>query len=182
MITDIIYNVSILFLMMIPGILLKKCNLISDGFGRGLSNLVLLIAQPALVFLSYLRDFDKEILINCLYILVISIVAHSLFSVSALLLFKKAPVSKGRILKFATVFSNAAFMGIPLIDAVLSDVYPGAVLYASVYNVVFNVFLWSFGVYICTAGKEADDADAYVYSEIYDFTPDEETTVKSRLW
>ena len=32
----IIYNVGIFFIMMIPGIILKKCNMISDGFGKGL--------------------------------------------------------------------------------------------------------------------------------------------------
>ena len=52
---QIIYNVAILFIMMIPGIILKKCKMIPDGFGKGLSNLVLYIAQSALVFLAYLR-------------------------------------------------------------------------------------------------------------------------------
>ena len=43
-ISDLITNVAILFLMMIPGIILKKCKLIGDGFGKGISNLVLYIA------------------------------------------------------------------------------------------------------------------------------------------
>ena len=43
-VSDIIYNVAILFIMMIPGIILKKSGMVSDGFGKGLSNLVLYIA------------------------------------------------------------------------------------------------------------------------------------------
>lgn len=153
-VTEIIFNVALLFIMMIPGIILNKCKMISKTFGKGLSNLVLYIAQPALIFTAYLKDFDKEILINSLYVLVFSVLVHIIFSVVSLLVFKRAPEEMGRMLKFATIFSNAAFMGIPLIAAVLEDKYPGATLYASVYNITFNLFLWSLGVSICTKGKD----------------------------
>ena len=168
----IIYNVAILFIMMVPGIILKKCNMIKDGFGKGLSNLVLYIAQPALIFLAYLKDYDKEIMINALFVLLFSAVAHGIFSVVTLLAFKKAPDAEGRMLKFATIFSNAAFMGIPLISAVLEDTYPGATLYASIYNVIFNLCLWSLGVYICNAGRDGNNNGIDDFQEVFDFTPD----------
>ena len=152
----IVYNVALLFIMMIPGILLKKCKLCSDGIGKGISNLVLYIAQPALVFLAYLLPYDKNILINAIYVLVLSVLAHGIFTVVALNLYKKAEDSARRMLRFATIFSNAAFMGIPLISAVLEDTYPGATLYASIYNITFNLFLWSLGVYICTDKRDVN--------------------------
>ncbi len=163
---EIIYNVAIFFIMMIPGIILKKCNMIKDGFGKGLSNLVLYIAQPALVFLAYFKPFSKEILVNSLYVLVFSIVAHSLFAVVAMLLFKGADDSKKRMLRFATIFSNAAFLGIPLIAAVLEDKYPGATLYASIYNITFNLFLWTLGIYICNKGRDENDNEIDDHNEI----------------
>jgi len=72
----------------------------------------------------------------------------------AMCCFKKSPDSARRMLRFATIFSNAAFMGIPLISAVLEDSFPGATVYASIYNITFNLFLWSLGVYICTDGRD----------------------------
>nr|MBE6544839.1 AEC family transporter [Oscillospiraceae bacterium] len=153
----VIYNVALLFIMMIPGILLKKCRLSTDGIGKGISNLVLYIAQPALIFLAYLRPFDKNILINSAYVLVLSIVVHIIFSVVAMNFFKKSPDGARRMLRFATIFSNAAFMGIPLISAVLEDTYPGATVYASIYNITFNLFLWSLGVYICTDKRDVNE-------------------------
>jgi len=154
---QIIYNVGLLFIMMIPGILMKKCRLSTEAMGKGLSNLVLYIAQPALIFSAYLRDYDERILINSLYVLLLSAVAHFLFAGIALLCFKKAPDGTKRMLRFATIFSNAAFMGIPLIKAVLEDAFPGATLYASIYNIVFNLVLWSLGVYICTADRDLNE-------------------------
>ncbi|MBO5101722.1 MAG: AEC family transporter [Clostridia bacterium] len=153
---SIIYNVALLFIMMVPGIIMKKCKLCSDTFGKGLSNLVLYIAQPALVFLAYVRPYDGEILKNSLWVFIFSVVAHLIFAAAALTVFKKAPDAMRRMLSYSTLFSNAAFMGIPLIAAVLEDLYPGATLYASIYNITFNLFLWSVGVYICTNGKDAD--------------------------
>lgn len=155
--SKVIYYVALLFIMMIPGLLMKKCKLSTDGIGKGISNLVLYIAQPALVFLAYLRPFDKRLLVNSAYVLVISIVIHLLFSVVAMNMFKKAPDGMRRMLRFATIFSNAAFMGIPLISAVLEDSYPGATVYASIYNITFNLFLWSLGVYICTDKRDVNE-------------------------
>ena len=150
----VIYNVALLFIMMIPGILMKKCKLSVDGFGKGISNLVLYIAQPALVFMAYVRPFAKEILINSLYVLGLSMIVHGIFAVVALMSYKKAPDGMRRMLRFATIFSNAAFMGMPLIKEVLGD---EATVYASIYNITFNLFLWSLGVYICTDKRDRNE-------------------------
>ena len=155
-ILPIIENVALLFIMMVPGILMKKLGLAPDGFGKGLSKLVLYIAQPALIFLAYVRDFDKEILLNSVWVLLLSVAVHIIFSIISLASFKKAPDNMRRMLRFATIFSNAAFMGIPLIGAVLEESYPGATMYASIYNITFNLFLWSLGVYICTDDRDED--------------------------
>ena len=149
----LVFYVAILFVMMVPGIILKKCHLVPDGFGKGISNLVLYVAQPVLVFQAYIRPFDMEILKNSVSVLILSVIMHSIFAVVAIVAFKKAKDSARRMLRTATVFSNAAFMGIPLIEAVLGS---EATIYATVYNITFNIFLWSLGVYFCTAYRDMD--------------------------
>ena len=109
--SKIIYNVALLFIMMLPGIIMKKCKLSVDGFGKGISNLVLYIAQPALVFMAYVRPYDARILVNSLYVLVLSMVAHAVFSAVAMLSYKKSPDSMRRMLRFATIFSRATRTG-----------------------------------------------------------------------
>lgn len=155
-IVPIIYYVTLLFMMMVPGVIMKKCGMATENLGKGISKLVLYIAQPALIFLAYLRDFDQNILMNSVWVLILSALIHVLFSIVALSSFKKAPDNARRMLRFATIFSNAAFMGIPLIRAVLEPIFPGATMYASIYNITFNLFLWSLGVYICTDDRDED--------------------------
>ena len=84
MVGKLIYNVAILFIMMLPGVILKKCKLSTDGLGKGLSNLVLYIAQPALIFNAYVRPYDSTVLVNALWVLAFSIVAHVIFTVITL--------------------------------------------------------------------------------------------------
>lgn len=165
-ISSIIYTVAVFFALMLPGIILKKTNMIPDGFGKGLSNLILYIAQPALVFLAYVRPYDKEIMKNSIYVFIFSIIAHTIFAVVALAAFKKAPDAKARMLKFVTVFANAAFMGIPLIKVVLETKYPGATMYASIYNITFNLFLWTLGVNICTANRDINKDGVDDFKEV----------------
>ncbi len=147
---SLIYNVALLFLMMIPGILMVRCRLSTEGFGKALSNLVLYIAQPALIVSAYIRPYDPEIMINACWVLLFSFLSHLLFSAIAFRAFRRAPDGKKQMLLFATIFSNAAFMGIPLITAVLNE---EAAIYASIYNITFNLFMWSLGVVICTGDK-----------------------------
>lgn len=143
----LIYRVGILFLLMVPGILLRKCKLASDTFGKGLSGFVLYLAQPSLVFLAYLQPYDASLLRGAGWVLLFSVIAHALFAVVALLCFRKTDDARKRMLQMTTVFANAAFMGIPLIGVLFGKV---GLLYATVYNIPFNLVLWSLGSYICS--------------------------------
>ncbi len=154
-ITQLIINVGILFVMMLPGIILKKCKMVGDGFGKGISNLVLYIAQPALIVCAYLDCAlgFSSIWRNVLWVLLFSVLAHLIFAVVAFFCFGRVPEGRQKMLRFATIFSNAAFMGIPLIQSICGS---EAAIYASVYNITFNLFLWTLGVYLCTRKKGMD--------------------------
>ncbi len=167
-VSTLIYQVVLLFIMMVPGYLIKRLGLVDDGFGKGVSNLVLYIAQPALVLVSYVRSYDERILINSLWVLLFSIIAHSLFYGVSMLCFKSAEDAKRRMLRFATIFSNAAFMGIPLVAKMNAE----WALYASIYNITFNLFLWSLGVSICTVGRDE--------TEVSDELPDGAVMAKKK--
>ncbi len=149
--TSLIYQVAILFLMMIPGIIIKRGRLAPDDFGKGLSGFVLYVAQPALVFLAYLQPYNSKVLAGIGWVLLFSMLAHAVFTLFAFIVFSRTERSKQKILRMVTIFSNAAFMGIPLIGAIMDAT---ALLYATIYNITFNLVLWSLGVYICTHDKD----------------------------
>lgn len=150
-VSTLFISVLLLLLMIVPGVLMSKFRLSNDLFGKGLANLILYITQPALIIYAYIRDFDREILFRAIAVLLFSIVAHIIFALISFSLYKAYPRDLRQIFRFATIFTNAGYMGIPLIKSILGD---EATIYASIYVIIFNVFFWTIGCYIFTEDKK----------------------------
>lgn len=146
-------KVLMLLLLLVPGFLLAKCGLSNEKLGKGLANIILYVAQPALIILAYNCDFSTEILVRALFVLLFSVLAHGLATAAAFIFYRRAPEKTKKVLQFATIFTNAGYMGIPLIEALYSEMDPNVGIYASIYIIVFNIFCWSVGAYIYSGEK-----------------------------
>lgn len=148
-------QVAVLVLMIIPGVLLFKCKLSNDGLGKGLSNVILYAAQPALIIAGFVSvDFNTEVLGRMGMVFILALIAQLLFFLVGFLVFRPAPEKKRQVLIFSTVFTNAGYMGIPLLCALFEDIYPEVAIYASVYVTAFNLLVWSLGAYLYTGEKK----------------------------
>ena len=65
-------------------------------------------------------------------------------------MFKKAPERRARVLRFSASFSNSLFMGLPIVIGVFGQT---AAIYAAIYSIWFNVFVWSVGCMFYTGDK-----------------------------
>ena len=144
-------SVFSLFCYMIPGFILKKTNLVGDEFSKGLSKYILYIAQGGMLLHGFISKFDPKVFKGIALVFVFSLVAHVLFYVLAKQMFKKAPDKVKRVLQFGMIFSNAGYMGIPVINDVFGPEYT---IYASVYVVWFNLLAFSLGRMIYTDDKK----------------------------
>ena len=150
MFIDLFRAVFLLFLMMIPGFIMRKMKLASDALPLGFTNTILYITQPAMIVIGFFRERDMQILKTAAVVLVLSFLTHVLFLFAVKLFFRGAEKETRKVYRFGTVFANAGYMGIPLISMVLGD---EAAIYASVYIVAFNFFCWSFGALIYSEDK-----------------------------
>ena len=79
-------------------------------------------------------------------------------------LFSKKNKDRG-IMRFACGFSNAAYMGFPLIQALFGA---EGILYASVYVTVYNILLWTVGYSSVTKKVNVKrDCKEYTYGTVY---------------
>ena len=120
-------QVVMLFLLMGTGIAAVKTDVLKPEGKQTLSNLLVYLVVPAMIVNSYRMEFSMEILHNLL----------ASFGMSLLALLIGTP-----IFRFACIFSNAAYMGFPLISALFGS---EGLLYASAYVTVFNILLWTMG-------------------------------------
>ena len=136
-------NVLILFLLMGVGVVCAKTKLLSDASVKALANLVLYIATPCVIIKSCIREFDPSMLYGFLVVVAVAAVNHALLILLVRVVFRDREENRRRVLRCATVFSNAGYMAIPLQQAILGDV---GVFYCAAYVIVFNVFLWTYGL------------------------------------
>ena len=151
----LLIQVAILVLMIIPGFLLAKARLMPEGSAKAISNLILYAAQVALIIAGFCSvDPTKEILIRMLAVFLLAVVSHLMFYGIGLLCYRRAEEAKRRVLIFSTVFTNAGYMGIPLLVALFGSTHPEVAVYGSVYVTAFNLFVWSLGAFLYTEDKK----------------------------
>ncbi|MBQ3088398.1 MAG: AEC family transporter [Clostridia bacterium] len=144
-------SVFTLFCYMIPGFILRKTKIADDGFAKALSVFTLYVAQVAMIIHGFLVEFNFETLKGIGIVFAYGLIAHIVFYLLAMCLFKKAPERLRKVLRFGVIFSNAGYMGIPIISDVFGEEY---VIYATIYIVWFNVFAYSIGRLIYTGDKK----------------------------
>ena len=136
-------QVLTLFLLIGVGVVCAKVKLLSDGAVKALANLVLYIATPCVIVKSCIREFDPAMLWGFLTVIAVAAATHGLLILLAKVVFRDQEEDRRRVFRVATVFSNAGYMAIPLQQAILGDV---GVFYCAAYVIVFNVFLWTYGL------------------------------------
>lgn len=143
-------QVGILFILIFLGFFCGKLKIITQEGKQVLSNLLVQIILPAMVLNSYFSEFDPEVLNNLLLAFFWSTVAIVIaMAISALFVFLRKTNQK-KLLWFALSFSNAAFMGFPLIQGLFGT---EGLLYASAFVTMFNVFVWSVGYAVMSGEK-----------------------------
>lgn len=139
-------QVSTLLVLLLVGFITKKVGIINDVVNKKLSEFLLMVTSPMLIFTSFLMDYEAEKLTNALYVIGLGTVMFIISIIAAeKIFFKKQPKAKRAVIKSAIVFSNCGFMGFPLVDSIFGQ---EGVFYASMYLVVFNIVMWTYGMMV----------------------------------
>jgi len=143
-------QIAIMFFIILVGILCYRIKLIDQDTNRKLSDIVLMLVNPMVIFQSYQREFDKTLLSGLLISLVLAIVTH-LFGIllSSVLIRKKKHEADTAIERFAIIYSNCGFIGIPLVNGVFGG---EGVFYLTAYMTIFNLVVWTHGM-VTVSGK-----------------------------
>ena len=142
-VSGIIFQMITLFIMMFAGYLAARAGLISPSFRRGLSSLVLSTAFPCCIVSSVLQSGGAPS--DMVVALGVSVAFFALLIALAAVLVCIVPTPKPErsLDQLMLVFTNLAFMGIPIIQ-----VFYGAqgVAMLSMFLLVFNFLVFTYGV------------------------------------
>ncbi|MBR6741398.1 MAG: AEC family transporter [Clostridia bacterium] len=150
MFSTVFSQVLVLFILILLGVIFAKTKLLKDSDVKAITDLVLYTVTPCVIIKSFVREFDKTLLKNLIISFIAVFVAHIIFILVTKLLLHSKTANRQKVLQFGTIFSNCGYMSIPLLQAVLGN---DGVFYGSTYIAVFQLFIWSFGIFQM-GGKE----------------------------
>ncbi len=144
---DALSQIIILFGVMFIGFYAGHKGIITPATRKGLSELLLRVTLPFMVISSFNFKFSMDMLLNGGKILFCSFIIQGLLVIISGFLFYKYSREKKAVLRFITAFSNCGFMGYPIIKSIFGS---EGVFYTSIYNIGFNVLVWTAGVMFFT--------------------------------
>lgn len=143
-------QILIMFSIILIGFICYKVKLIDALMNKHLSNMLLMLVSPILIFNSYIRDFSPELLKGLLISLGLAVLTHIIAIIVTYGILRGKTNKDLVIERFSAIYSNCGFMGIPLINGILGS---EGVFYITAYMTVFNAFIWTHGL-IMMIGKQ----------------------------
>lgn len=146
-------KILVIFILMGVGYAAAKAKVIEQAHIRGFSQLVLNVSLPITVIASFDRSIPLSSLPQLLVVAASGFAIHGLSVLVAAFAYRGFPDGDRKVLSFVTVFSNCAFVGIPVAESVFGKT---GVMYASIYGIAFQVFTWTYGVTLFSGAKGPD--------------------------
>lgn len=136
-----------MFIMIAVGYVLGRKKVVVEDTTARLSNILLMVATPCTLITSFNQPYSDEKLRGLLISFGLSAFVYTLNILLAHLIWRKGEHTA----RFCTVFSNAGFIGIPLVTGVLGI---EAVFYLAPFVVCFYLFVWTAGVFIMSGDRK----------------------------
>ena len=143
----------VMFLMMAVGYLCYRKQILTEEVSRKVSAIVVNVANPCMILSSALTDQQmqgKELVQT----LAVVVMMYVFLLVMAQLLPRILCIQKESRGAYAamTVFANIGFMGFPVLAAMYGN---GALLYGAVFQIPFNILIYTYGVAVLTRKQGA---------------------------
>ncbi|MCC8043294.1 MAG: AEC family transporter [Oscillospiraceae bacterium] len=146
-----VLQITVMFILVAVGFFCGKKKMIDSKSNTVLSNFVLTVVNPTMIFMSYQADYQPERLKNLLLSFLLSFCSFLLTIGVITVIYRKRDDDGAILEKFAGIYSNCAFMGIPLINSLYGD---EGVLYLTGYVTFFNIFIWTHGCIMYSGKKD----------------------------
>lgn len=140
----------VMFIILIAGVIAYKTKLVTKEGNSVLSNLLLLIVNPLVIFMGFQMEFTNELFMRLWISIGFAVISH-IIAIIISYMFIKNKVEDFEIERISAIYSNCGFIGIPIINALFGQ---EGVFYLASYIAVFNILLWTQGYMLMTGKTE----------------------------
>ena len=157
----LIETLIVLFLILILGYMTGKKKLFSPSIAKDLSAMILSVTMPCLILGAALRSAGEPNIPRAILVLVASGITYLVLpflGIAISYLFRVKPEER-RLYQYMTTFSNVAYIGYPIVGALLGE---EMIIYASISSLVFNLLNFTLGAHWMSGGREKQRAISVV--------------------
>ena len=108
-----------------------------------MTDIVLYVVTPCVMVNAFQREFSFDLLGQVFLAAGIALAILILSILLTKLVFHDKDIARRKVLQFSVVFSNCAFMSLPLQKALLGD---EGMFFGSIFVAIFNIVVWTFGL------------------------------------
>lgn len=150
MFATVFSQVMILMLMIATGFVAAKTKIMTAEGARCCTDIALIIVTPCVIIKSLIREYSKEIMKSLTLAFIITLLVQVLMILLSYIILHSKDKARERVLRFGTIFANCGFMSLPLQQVILGA---DGTLYGSAYIIMFNLVIWSYGVFLISGDK-----------------------------
>lgn len=136
-----------MFLVMLFGFMLVKLDILNMKGSQQIANMLTRFIVPITLALSFQQPFDPNQLTNLMW----AFIGALCIFITRILWATFALKNRNKIDRYATVFSNSVYIGIPIILPILG--YEG-ILFLSMYVLLSGALQFTYGIWVLSEGKE----------------------------
>ena len=146
---------ALMLIYMCVGYYCKKKNIFDKATEVKLTDLVLRITMPCMVFNSFNMKLTMEFLKEASTCLAMAFVICGSGWVIGKFAFNRYPYDKKSILQYATLVNNCGFLGFPIVSSMIGE--EGLVL-AAIFIIPNRIFMWTAGISIFNSDTDKKQA------------------------
>lgn len=150
MFATVFSQVMILMIMIAVGFIAAKAKIMTAEGARCCTDIALIIVTPCVIIKSLIREYSRDIMKSLAFAFLITLLVQVLMILLSYIILHSKDKARERVLRFGTIFANCGFMSLPLQQVILGA---DGTLYGSAYIIMFNLVIWSYGVFLISGDK-----------------------------
>jgi len=152
----ILTQIAILFILIAIGFIIGKAKILTREANKMLAQIVLFIALPCTIFTSAFENEMNITLGDTVFYMLMVLLTFAIAFIIAIpvIYFLGGEKANRGILIVVSVFSNCAYMGFPVINAIFGI---SSVFYVALFSIPFNLLIFSLGIYLISRKESPGD-------------------------
>ena len=148
MLSEMLQLMGEMLLLMVTGLVIRQIGMVTNEGRKCLTDLILYVILPCNIVRAFVNEEGSVAGIGSALglVLLISVLIQILCTIIGYVCYRMMNEGEKQVFQYATVCSNAGFMGNPLTEAVFGDM---GLLYASIYLIPQRIVMWKVLVHPC---------------------------------